>query len=329
MLVEDCCTHTFQLNLSVPLANSAIGLVYEMGGCCYEIMGPALEIGIMSATTYYTDCTDCTLVENPCFNWTADLTNCCDQTTTTIEGAGCTVPTNGQVINYSGTCYEVQNVQVGGEGTTFIPSFNIFDNCVNCETIAPCPSPTPTPTMTVTPTVTPTLTPTNSVTPTITDTATQTPTITETPTNTPTPTRTVTPTVTRTPTPSPGVVYNSLGLLASGFNNRTEYKAPATTIELSTICNSVRTLGGGELPGTDGHVYYTGSCATITSSATAPGKILYALTDVGFAPFYAPLEFQAVTNGCQGWLTGAGGVILSTYPSFCSGGSGSCVICGS
>jgi hypothetical protein len=35
MLVEDCCTHTFQLNLSVPLANSAIGLVYEVGGCCY------------------------------------------------------------------------------------------------------------------------------------------------------------------------------------------------------------------------------------------------------------------------------------------------------
>jgi hypothetical protein len=146
-----------------------------------------------------------------------------------------------------------------------------------------------------------------------------------------TPTRTVTPTVTRTPTrtptPSPGVVYNSLGLLASGFNNRTEYIAPATTPVLSTICNAVRTLGGGDLPGTEGHVYYTGDCSTITSSATAPGKILYALTDVGIDPFYAPLEFQSVTNGCQGWLTGAGGVILSTYPSFCSGGSGGCINC--
>jgi hypothetical protein len=176
MLVEDCCTHTFQLNLSVPLANSAIGLVYEVGGCCYEIMAVAPEIGIMSATTYYTDCTDCTLVENPCFNWTADLTNCCDATTTTIEGAGCTVPTNGQVINYTGTCYEVQNVQVGGAGTTFIPSFNIFNDCDECETIVPCPSPTPTPTMTVTPTVTPTLTPTIAATATVTPTVTPTPT---------------------------------------------------------------------------------------------------------------------------------------------------------
>ena len=171
-----------------------------------------------------------------------------------------------------------------------------------------CPTPTPTPTISESPT--PTVTPT----------------ITETSGPTPTPTISVTPTLTRTPTSSPAIVYNSLGLLATGFNNRTDYDQPSTTGRLSIICNGVRTLGGGQLPGTNGHVYYTGDCSTITSSVTAPGKTLFELQDGDYIPLTSG---QSVTNGCQGWLLDINGVILSTYPSFCSGGSSGCVQCGS
>jgi hypothetical protein len=212
-------------------------------------------------------------------------------------------PTQGQVLFVTGTegvkaCYTVTEAT---EGATFtVESVTSYVNCAACDD-GPLPTPS------ITPTKTPSATPAASI----------------------TPTRTKTPTPTRTPTSSPAVVYSSLGLLASGFNNRTDFDQPSTTARLSIICNGVRTLGAGQLPGTEGHVYYTGDCSTITSSATAPGKILYALTDVGIAPFYAPLENQSVTNGCQGWLTGAGGVILSTYPTFCSGGSSGCIQCGS
>jgi YVTN family beta-propeller protein len=285
MLVEDCCTHTFQLNLSVPLANSAIGLVYEVDGCCYEIMAVAPEVGIMSATTYYTGCTACTLVENPCVNWTADLTNCCDVTTTTIEGAGCTVPTNGQVINYTGTCYEVQNVQVGGSGTTFIPSFNIFNDCNDCKIIAPCPSPTPTPTMTVTPTVTPTLTPT------IAATATVTPTVTSTPTLTPTNTQTSTPTPTLTPsssTPSDDLIYSfSLTGACDDPNGGIIIFTPSGGVPPYTIENI--------LPGT--LPTYTNFTGSVTYSGLSGGTYVFRLND-SLAPYNNELYINVVVAGC-------------------------------
>jgi hypothetical protein len=231
-------------------------------------------------------------------NYLVDLTNCCDElgveAVLTVDSE--TTISNGDSVSVDFgegvQCYTVRTSRSSEEpGFTPLRVYSGDETCESCLNDNPCPVPEP------------------SVTP------------------TPTITRTPTPTVTRTPTPSPGVVYNSLGLLATGFNNRTDFDQPDTEGRLSIICNGVRTLGGGQLPGTEGHVYYTGSCATITSSATAPGNILYALTDVGIAPFYDPLEFQSVTNGCQGWLTGAGGVIISTYPSFCSGGSGGCINC--
>lgn len=194
-------------------------------------------------------------------------------------------------------------------------------NCVDCS-IPPTPSNSATPTPTPTITSSPTVTPSNTVTPTETPTNTPTPSIT--PTNTSTPTNSVTPTPTKTPTSTPVVTYYSLGLMASGFNNRTDYDQPSNTSRLSDICNGVRTLGGGVVPGVNGHVYTTVDCSIITNSALAPGNTLYELQD---GVYYPLIGGQSVTNGCQGWLLDINGVILSTYPSFCSGGSGSCVVC--
>jgi hypothetical protein len=210
-------------------------------------------------------------------------------------------PTPGQVLYVTGTegvkaCYTVTEAYEGG-ATFTVQSVTSY---VNCETCAAGPIPTPS----ITPTRTPSATPAASI----------------------TPTRTKTPTPTRTPTATPATTYSSLGLLATGFNNRTDYDQPNNNTRLGIICNGVRTLGGGQLPGTNGHVYYTGSCATITSSATAPGKVLFELQD---GVYYPLTSGQAVTNGCQGWLLDINGVILSTYPTFCSGGSGGCIQCGS
>ena len=102
-------------------------------------------------------------------------------------------------------CYSVVN-----EGGTFgAPNFvgtsgnyTVFNDCVSCESLYPCPSPTPTNTQTPTPTPTPTITDTPTNTPTETPTETPTNTPTETPTNTPTPTITDTPTGTPTVTPT-------------------------------------------------------------------------------------------------------------------------------
>jgi hypothetical protein len=243
VVVTDCCTNTIQFNLSVPQTNSSLGDVYSFQGCCYEIIDTALEDAQFQSTEYFVTCGSC-YGEYPCENWTADITDCCTSLTTTIDGIGCTVPTNGDIIRYSGDCYEVQNVQLGGLGTAFIPSFEIYDSCVLCEV---CPSETPTPTFTSTPTQTPTPTitetPTETPTPTVTDTPTQTPTptVTETPTESPTPTITETPTntptITETPTNTPTpTITDTPGLSPSPTNTvtptitETPTNTPTTTI---------------------------------------------------------------------------------------------------
>jgi hypothetical protein len=228
-------------------------------------------------------------------NYFVDLTNCCDElgveAVLTVDSE--TTISNGDSVSVDFgegvQCYTVRTSRSSEEpGFTPLRVYSGDETCESCLNDNPCPVPEP------------------SVTP------------------TPTITRTPTPTVTRTPTPSPQIVYNSLGLLATGFSNRTDYDQPANTTRLAEICNGVRTLGGGELPGTNGHVYYTGDCSTITSSVTAPGKILFELQDGDYIPLTSG---QSVTNGCQGWLLDINGVILSTYPSFCSGGSESCQNC--
>ena len=190
VLVQDCCTGTVQITITVPTASSSVGLVYEVDGCCFEIISgtPGDSIGVYK--TFHNACVECEGI-NPCSNWTATLTDCCDGTnTSSIDAAGCTVPLNGNVISYLGTCWEVQNVTLGGSGTVFIQSSGIYTDCSKCV-ICPSPTPTPTPTPTETPTNTPTITPTN------------TPTNSLTPTNTPTETSTPTPTPTETPTNTP------------------------------------------------------------------------------------------------------------------------------
>jgi hypothetical protein len=253
VVVTDCCTNTIQFNLSVPQTNSSIGDVYSFQGCCYEIIDTALEDAQFSSTEYFGTCESC-YGEYPCENWTADITDCCTSLVTTIDGVGCTVPNNGDIIKYLGDCYEVQNVQLGGSGTAFIPSFEIYDSCLECEV---CPSETPTPTFTSTPTQTPTFTqtPTETETPTPTPTYTLTQTITQTPTSsiggtltptqtetetpTPTPTFTQTPTETETPTPTPTQTEtetptptptSSIGGTLTPTQTETETPTPTPTI---------------------------------------------------------------------------------------------------
>lgn len=201
----------------------------------------------------------------------------------------------GQGLN----CYQITSGLSSGPTVGILVQEVYQSGCVDC--ILDLPSgicPTPTPTVSATQTITPT--------------------------QTSTPTNSVTPTPTKTPTSTPVVTYYSLGLMASGFNNRTDYDQPSNTSRLSDICNGVRTLGGGVVPGVNGHVYTTVDCSIITNSALAPGNTLYELQD---GVYYPLIGGQSVTNGCQGWLLDINGVILSTYPSFCSGGSGSCVVC--
>jgi hypothetical protein len=91
VLVEDCCTGTVQLTITVPNANSSVGLVYDVDGCCFEIISgtPGESIGVYN--TFHNGCVECEGV-NPCFDWTATLTDCCDGTnTSSIDAAGCTV----------------------------------------------------------------------------------------------------------------------------------------------------------------------------------------------------------------------------------------------
>jgi hypothetical protein len=148
VLVQDCCTGTVQITITVPTASSSVGLVYEVDGCCFEIISgtPGDSIGVYK--TFHNACVECEGI-NPCSNWTATLTDCCDGTnTSSIDAAGCTVPFNGNVISYLGTCWEVQNVTLGGSGTVFIQSSGIYDECSKCVI---CPSPTPT--LTPTPTM--------------------------------------------------------------------------------------------------------------------------------------------------------------------------------
>jgi hypothetical protein len=215
----------------------------------------------------------------------------------TIIGVGMIIRVD---IGFGEDCYTITSTPSPTSSNTKIVLEIYETDCADCINDLPgkvCPTPTPTPTTTNTPT------PSTSLTPTLTSTPTRTP----------------------TPTSSGVITYYSLGLMASGFSNRTEFDQPSNPTQLATICNAVRTLGAGEIPGQNGHVYSTVDCTIITNPSLAPGYTLYELQDGVYNPLTGG---QSVTNGCQGWLLDVNGVILATYPDYCSGGSGSCVVCG-
>jgi hypothetical protein len=237
----------------------------------------------------------------------ANLENCC--TSFAYEDVSFAVPRDtiigvGMIIRvdigFGEDCYTITSTPAPTSSNTKIVLEIYQTDCADCINDLPdkvCPTPTPTPTTTNTPT------PSTSLTPTLTSTPTRTP----------------------TPTSSGVITYYSLGLMSSGFSNRTEFDQPSNPTQLATICNAVRTLGAGEIPGQNGHVYSTVDCTIITNPSLAPGYTLYELQDGVYNPLTGG---QSVTNGCQGWLLDVNGVILATYPNYCSGGSGSCVVCG-
>jgi hypothetical protein len=121
--------------------------------------------------------------------------NCCTEASFYVNLPDFSVPGN-VIVGDDGSCYTVLSSQ-SGPITIVWNGQTVYNNCISCLSLNPCPSPTPTPTPTSG--LTPTPTPTRTLTPT--PTRTLTPTVTKTPTVTPT--RTLTPTPTKTPTPTP------------------------------------------------------------------------------------------------------------------------------
>jgi hypothetical protein len=135
--------------------------------------------------------------------------NCCTEAGAYVALPDFSVPGN-VIVGDDGSCYTVLSSQ-SGPITIVWNGQTVYNNCISCLSLNPCPSPTPTPTPTsgLTPTPTPTRTLTPTPTRTLTPTVTKTPTVTPTRTLTPTPTKTPTPTPTRTPLNVPPGPYTS------------------------------------------------------------------------------------------------------------------------